>query len=70
MRSYYKVDFFKVTYNKETDERTSTYLGSTEVNDDCVTSDLPLCRKAALRAPAECMGWNEMKYRVIRTGEV
>jgi hypothetical protein len=65
MRNYYKVEYFKISYNKETDTTTVTPLGKTEINDDNVDWNRPLARKAALYAPAGCSGFDKLTFTLI-----
>lgn len=61
MTTKYKAEFFKVSYNKEKEATSVELLGSIELNDDNTHRDLPLERKAALRAPKECKMFDKMR---------
>lgn len=61
----YRVDFFQMLYNPEAGMSVMTWIGSCEINDNCVTDDLPLCRKAALNAPYNCYHWDKLKFTRI-----
>jgi hypothetical protein len=58
----YRVDFYKVSFNKETQSTTTTHLGFTTINDLCTSWDMPLARKAALNAPDGCKMWDKMQF--------
>ncbi len=62
MRNYYRVEFFRISFNKETQTQGMELLGTIEINDDCVTRDLPLAAKAALRAPHGCQMFDKLRF--------
>ncbi len=65
MRNHYKIEYFKVSYSKETDTTTVTPLGKTEINDDNTDWNRPLARKAALYAPPGCSGFDKLTFTLI-----
>lgn len=66
MTNYYRAEFFKLSYNKETGSNEMQLLGNCEIDDNNVKHpDMPLTRKAALRAPYGCTMWDRIRITKV-----